>query len=283
MDLSLVDTHVHFWDPARLPYPWLAGVPSINRAHTPAELAAEAGGRPASRMVFVECDADRGRATDEVAFVEELASRDPRIAGIVAFAPVDRGAATVAALDALAARPLVRGVRHLIQGDADPGFCVRPAFVEGVRACGARGLSFDLCVRHHQLASVIELVHACPDTAFVLDHAGKPDIRGRLLDPWRAQVKALARLSNVACKLSGLVTEADPEGWTVDDLRPYVDHLLSTFGPERLCFGSDWPVVKLAGGYARWLDAALALLDPLAPAERGAILAGNAARVYRLP
>jgi L-fuconolactonase len=283
MDLSFVDTHVHFWDPGRLPYAWLAGLPAINRLHTPAELAAEAGGRLAARMVFVECDVDRARAGDEVRFVEELAAREPRIQGIVAFAAVDRGPATLAALDALRARPLVRGVRHLIQGQADPGFCLRPDFVAGVRACGERGLSFDICVKHHQLAAVVELSRGCPGTAFVLDHAGKPDIKGRLLDPWRAHVTELARLPNVACKLSGLVTEADPAAWTAADLRPYVDHLLASFGPGRLLLGSDWPVVKLAGGYARWLDAALALLEPLAPGERQAVLADNARRVYRLP
>ena len=189
----------------------------------------------------------------------------------------------MAALAGLRARPLVRGIRHLIQGEKDPGFCLRPAFVAGVRAVGAAGLVFDLCIRHHQLRAVTDLVQACPETRFVLDHAGKPDIRGRVLDPWRADIATLARLPNVACKLSGLVTEADPARWTVEDLRPYVEQLLGTFGAGRLLFGSDWPVVKLAAPYARWLDAALALLEPLPPAQRQAVLADNARREYGLP
>lgn len=285
MVLDLVDTHVHFWDPQRLPYAWLKELPAIDELHLPADLRAAAGGRLPRQMVFVECDVDRARAMDEVAWVESLAAGDlggASVAGIVAFAPVDRGAQTLAALDALAARPLLRGVRHLIQGQSDPGFCVRPEFVAGVRACAARGLSFDLCIKHHQLAPVVELVRACPDTSFVLNHAGKPDIKGGLLDPWRAGISALAALPNVVCKLSGLVTEADWTAWTVDVLRPYTDHLLATFGPGRLMFGGDWPVVNLAGGYGRWWEAATALLEPLAPAERAAIFAGNARRVYRL-
>jgi L-fuconolactonase len=283
LDFPLTDTHVHFWDQRRLAYAWLARVPEIASVHTPTELAVAAGARPASRLVFVECDGDRARFLDEVAWVEELAAREPRIQAVVAFAPVDRGRQTLASLGALRARPIVRGVRHLIQGQRDPGFCLRREFLEGVRACGERGLSFDICVKHHQLGSVVEMVRACPHTSFILDHAGKPDIRNRLLDPWRAHVAALARLPNVVCKFSGLVTEADPAAWTVDDLRPYADHLLATFGPGRLMFGSDWPVVDLAASYGRWLDAALELLAPLSPDERQAVLSDNAGRVYRLP
>jgi L-fuconolactonase len=282
MDLSFIDTHVHCWDRAQIPYPWLDGFPAIAGRHTPVELRAEAGGRFPARILFVQGDCDRAHALEEVRAAEALAAAEPGIAGIVAFAPMDRGAETIAALDRLRGRPLLRGVRHLIQGEADPDFCRRPAFIAGVRAAGARGLSFDICVKHPQLASAVDLARACPDTSFILDHAGKPDIRGRLLDPWRADLAALARLPHVVCKLSGLVTEADPEAWTVEDLRPYFEHLLACFGPTRLLFGSDWPVVKLAASYPRWLDAALTLLQPLAPAERDAVLSANARRVYRL-
>ena len=126
-------------------------------------------------------------------------------------------------------------------------------------------------------------MRACPDTRFVLDHAGKPDIRGARLDPWRADLETIAAFPRVVCKLSGLVTEAHPTTWTPDDVRPYVEHALGCFGPGRLLFGSDWPVVKLASTYTRWLESARALLDRLAPAERGAIFFDNARRTYRIP
>jgi len=159
---------------------------------------------------------------------------------------------------------------------------VRPAFVRGVRRVGEQGLTFDLCVKHPQLSACIALVRACPGTTFVLDHAGKPDIRRGLLEPWRAQIAELASLPNVVCKLSGLVTEADPATWTTATLRPYVDHLLSCFGAGRLLFGSDWPVVNLAANYRRWLETTLELLEPLSAGERADVLSENARRIYRL-
>jgi L-fuconolactonase len=280
--LSFVDAHVHFWDGARIRYPWLAEVPAIAGAHGPADLATEAGARMPAAIVFVEADADPEHARDEVRWVEELAGREPRIAAVVAAVAVDRGAGTDAALAALAENARARGVRHLIQGHPEPDFCLRPAFVAGVRRVGERGWTFDLCVKHPQLTACAQLVRACPGTSFVLDHAGKPDIRRGALDPWRAQIAELARLPNVVCKLSGLVTEADPASWSPDALRPYVDHLLGCFGAERLLFGSDWPVVKLAASYRRWLDTAQELLAPLPAAARAAIFSDNARRVYRL-
>jgi len=285
MSLSFVDTHVHFWDNARIPHPWLVEVPDIAGAHTPTELINEAGRRVPQPIVFVEASADPAQGLAEVRWVEDLAVRHARqlvIGAIVAFAAVDQGVETETALDALRARPLVRGIRQLIQGEADPRFCLRNAFVAGVQSVGARGLSFDLCVKPPQLASVIELVRLCPETSFILDHGGKPDIRRGVLDPWRAHIAELARLPNVVCKLSGLVTEADPAAWTPAQLRPYVEHLISNFGPGRLMFGSDWPVVKQAATYQRWLDTVLGLIEPLSPADRDAILSANARRVYRL-
>jgi len=279
----VTDSHVHFWDPGLMPYPWLAGEPKIAARHSPETLAIEAGTVMPARIVFVQAECARDRWLDEVRWVESLATAGPRIAGIVAHAPMDAGAELSGILAELKRHPLVRGVRHLIQGEADPHFCTRAVFVAGVQELGHHGLTFDLCCRHHQLAGVIELVRRCPQTSFILDHAGKPAIARRELDPWRGEIVALAALPNVVCKFSGLVTETGPAGWTVDDLRPYTEHLLATFGPARLLFGSDWPVVKLAASYAGWLDAAQTLLSSLSPGERTAIFNHNAARVYRLP
>lgn len=274
-----VDTHVHCWDQRVMPYPWLAEVPAIAGPHTPAELRAEAGADHPEKMVFVECGAPW---LGEVEWVEQLAATEPRLAGIVAKCVVNAGPATAAALAELKRHPLVRGVRQLIQHEPDPDYGARPEFIAGVRAVGAAGLSFDLCCFHSQLPAVIRLVRACPETRFILDHCGKPGIRARLLDPWRAQVAELASLPNVDCKLSGLITEADPAAWRPADLKPYVDHVLATFGPGRLLFGGDWPVVKLAGTYVRWLDTARELVSHLPASDQDAIFRRNALRVYRL-
>jgi L-fuconolactonase len=234
-------------------------------------------------MVFVQSECERAQALEEVAWVEGLARAEPRIAAIVAFTPMDEGERTREALAALAARPLVRGVRHQLQDDPDPDLCRRPAFVEGVREVGRRGLCFEICAREAQLADALDLVRACPETRFVLDHGGKPEIRSGRLDPWRAHIEALAALPNVVCKLSGLVTECVAPA-TIDALQPYVDHLVEAFGPDRLLFGSDWPVLKTARGcdYRVWLALAHDLLPSLSRSARDAVFCGNARRTYGL-
>ena len=282
MASEVTDAHDHFWDPALRRYPWLAEAPAIAGAHGPADLRREATGAVPHRVVFVQADCERAAAADEVAWVESLAAGDPAVAGIVAFAPMDEGEATRAALAGLAVRPLVRGVRHLIQGEPDPAFCLREEFVAGVRACGRVGLTFDLCLRPPQLPAATELVRRCPGTGFILDHAGKPDLRTGRIDAWRADIAELARAPNVACKLSGLVTETGSTDPDPARVAPVVGHLLEVFGPGRLLFGSDWPVVKLATPYASWLKMAKMLLAPLSESEQSLIFNDTAARVYRL-
>lgn len=279
MSFRFVDAHLHCWDPRLLSYPWLAAVPTIASAHTPAELQAEAGTLQPEKMVFVECGAPW---LDEVRWIERLAASDRRLGGIVAKCAVNEGAVTIAAIAELKNHPLVRGVRHLIQHEADSNFCAGPGFIDGVREVGRAGLSFDICCFPMQLPAVIRLVRACPGTRFVLDHLGKPEIRAGRLDPWRGHIRELAALPNVVAKLSGLITEADHSSWKPDELRPYVDHALEFFGAERLLFGGDWPVAKLAGSYSRWLEVARELVSHLSATDQDAIFRDNAFRFYRL-
>lgn len=282
--MTLVDAHVHFWDPRVLPYPWLEQVPAIASAQHPDDLRAEAGVAMPHQIVFVQAECDRRRFEDEVDWVEALARTDPSIAAIVAFAPLSEPDVGRAAVEHLAARPLVRGVRHNIQDDPDPQLCRRASFIEGVRAVGRAGLCFDLCARAAQLPDIADLVGACPDTRFVLDHAGKPAIGEGRLDPWRAHIEAIARFPRVVCKLSGLLTEAGgaAAGEAERLIAPYVEHLIACFGPARLLFGSDWPVVKLASSYAAWLEIARSLTGGLTPGEIRAIFSDNARKTYRL-
>jgi L-fuconolactonase len=198
----------------------------------------------------------------------------------VAFAPLEKGAAAGDALARLAANPLVKGVRRLIQSEADPEFCVKPDFVRGVRSLAAHGLSFDLCLRHPQLAAALRLVRQCPDVRFVLDHLGKPEIRSGRLEPWRAELRELSRRENVWCKLSGLVTEADHAGWKPADLRPYLDHAIGCFGLDRVMFGGDWPVSTLATDYPRWVAALDEALRGCTPDEAQRVYVRNAERCY---
>ena len=276
--LNYIDSHMHFWDRELMAYGWLHEVPTIWNRHVPETLHAEAGEGLPEKIVFVECGAPW---LDEVRWVERLAAGEPRIRAIVAAMKVNAGNQTAADIEEIRGHPLVRGVRHHFEHDGED-YCARPEFIAGVRKLGQAGLSFDICCKHPQLSAVVELVSQCPETRFILDHAGKPGIRARILDPWRRHISTLASMPNIVCKFSGLVTEADTQNWRTEDLAPYVDHLLDAFGPSRLLFGGDWPVAKLASGYRRWLEAARMLVARLSMDEQAAIFQGNAARTYRI-
>lgn len=281
LDFGIVDSHVHFWDPQRLRYTWLDGIEALNRPFLPADFDKACGAVHVEKIVFVQGDCLPTQSRDEVAWVSSLAERDPRIAGIVAFAPLERGAGAREALASLAKNRLVKGVRRLLQSEADVRFCLQPDFLAGVALLAEFGLSFDICIKHPQLAASIEMVRRVPQVKFVLDHIGKPDIKGQQFEPWKAEIRELSKLPNVCCKVSGLVTEADHDHWRSSDLKPYIDHVLGAFGPDRVLFGSDWPVVQLASTYTRWVET---LLDAVAvsPAEQRKLFRENAITWYRL-
>ena len=273
--MDLIDAHVHFWDPERLHYAWLEEIPALHRRFGPEALP---DGR--QRYVFVQADCRPEETWAEIEWVTELAAQTP-IVGIVAYAPLHEGAAARAELERLAEHELVVGVRRLLQGE--PEWLLRSEdLVTGVGLLPQLGLTFDACVTHDQLPATAALAQRCPDTTILLDHLGKPDVANRSIDPWRADLAALAAHPNVVCKLSGLTTEADHDAWTPEDLRPYLQHALACFGSERCLVGSDWPVATLATSYEAWFDVLLDFLADLPAPEREAILSGNASRVYGL-
>lgn len=275
---SIVDAHLHFWDPSARHHDWLAGQPELQRRFGPEDL--DVGRHELAGAVFVQADCREDEALDEVRWVEQLAAEHPFLCGIVAYAPVHRGRSAERHIVELAARPLVVGVRRLLQGQPLEAITER-SLVRGVRLLGEWGLTFDLCVTHEQLPAVTELVRACPHTRFVLDHLGKPPVASGRLDPWREHLARLAAHANVACKLSGLATEAAP-GWAAADVAPYLEHALETFGSRRCMIGSDWPVATLRTSVERWFDTVLEVIEGLAPADRAAVLAETAAATYGL-
>jgi L-fuconolactonase len=278
----IVDAHLHLWDPQRFAIPWLDGNATLRRGFGPPEYAEHTRGIDVEAMVYLEVDVDPHYALLEAQWVAERAREDPRIKAIVAHAPVEYGDRARSYLDALVATsPLVKGVRRLIQGEPDVAFCLRPEFIRGVQLLAEYDLSFDICIYHPQMASVIELVRRCPKISFILDHIGKPDIKQHVLDPWRAQMRELAALPNVICKISGAVTEADHDRWTAENLRPYIEHALDVFGEDRVAFGGDWPVVLLASSYQRWVETLDGLTIGLSEAAKRKLWAENAKRFYR--
>jgi predicted TIM-barrel fold metal-dependent hydrolase len=280
---AIVDAHVHLWDPGRFRMPWLDGDATLQRPFELTDLAGAAEGLPLRQVVYVQVDVTPAYGLLEARWAVERAHHDRRLAGIVAWAPMEDGDIVRSYLDSLATlRPYIKGVRRLIQSEPDPDFAVRPDLIAGLRLLPEYGLSFDICIRHSQLVRTIEMVRACPDTQFVLDHVAKPDIRNHVLDPWREQMAQLAELPNVVCKISGMVTEADHAAWNIEQLRPYVSHALDVFGEQRVLFGGDWPVVTQAATYRRWVDTLESLTTDQSPAARDALWASNARRVYRL-
>ena len=279
--IPIVDSHIHFWDPGQLNYPWLRDIPTLNHVFLPAQLAQATTAVNLQKIVFVQADCVPEDGLAEVAWVSQLAQNEPRIQGIVAFAPLENETASATYLEKLKAFPLVKGVRRLIQSEA-PGFANQPEFIRSVQQLAQFGFSFDICIVHTQMPEVIELVSQCPEVAFVLDHFGKPAIANKRLEPWATQIRTLAQFPYVWCKLSGLVTEADHQNWTVGDLRPYLEVVLDAFGPQRLMFGGDWPVSELAASYQQWVETADALLAALPEADRRRIFFENAEAFYKL-
>jgi L-fuconolactonase len=278
----IVDTHLHIWDLGRLKYPWLANVPMLNRNHLIEDYRRACGAVQVAKMVFVQCECEPAQSQQEAEWVSEVARQDERIRGIVAWAPLENGLEAEPDVARLAGNPLVKGIRRIIQFEADIGFCLRPDFVRGVQLLHACGLTFDLCINHLQLANTTKLVRQCPDVAFVLDHIGKPDIKSGLMDPWRDQLRALASLDNVWCKLSGLATEADHAKWTPAQLRPYIDHVIDCFGLDRVMFGGDWPVSTQATDYPRWVATLDEALRGCSVDELQKVYVRNAEAFYRI-
>jgi L-fuconolactonase len=282
-DHAIIDTHLHLTDTRALRYPWMAGAPPLLRDWTLADYDTACAGVDVAAMVFVEVDVAPGDQLAEAAFVEGIAAADRRLQAMVAAVRMDRGTDTARDLAAMR-RPLLRGIRHLIQGHvATPGWACRPAMVEGVRLLAPLGLTFDLCILHPQMRDATALAAACPEVTFILDHLGKPGVKAGLLDPWRDDIAALAALPNVACKISGLVTEADHARWTEDQCLPYLSHAMHVFGADRVMFGSDWFVSTLATTLPRWVALVDRAAAPFGSAFAENLWHQNARRLYRLP
>ena len=270
-----IDSHQHFWRVARGDYGWLTpAVGPIYRDYGPADLQPILARHGIARTILVQA----APTVAETEFLLGIAADANFVAGVVGWA--DFAAPDAAATIARLARdPLLVGLRPMVQNIADDDWLALPELAPALGATREHGLVFDALVLPRHLSRLLVVLDRHPDLTVVLDHAAKPFIRDGLLDPWREDVAAIAARPRTTCKLSGLVTEA-AEGWTVGQLRPYVDHLLRVFGPSRLLWGSDWPVVERARGYDSWRAASEELLRSLSPAERDAILGGNAARVY---
>ena len=277
----IVDAHHHFWNPSRADYPWMTDdLASIRRRFGPDDLAPLLAATGVDRTVLVQTRASLEETREFLA----IAAATTFVAGVVGWVDLTDPAVAdaIAELRGAPGGEYLVAIRHQVHDEPDAEWLRHPEVRHGIAAVGEAGLAYDLLVRPRELPSALAIVRTLPDMRFVIDHIAKPPIKDGELQPWKDLMTGFEPLANAWCKVSGMITEADWSSWQPDDLRPYLDHVLGTFGSGRLLFGSDWPVCLVAGSYQQVFDAARAALGALAPAEVEAIFGGNATEVYRL-
>lgn len=275
--LTVIDAHHHLWKYNDRDYVWMSGaMGSLRRDFLIPELEAAIEGCGVEGTVAVQAR----QTLEETAWLCALAAENPRILAVVGWAPLhspDLGAI----LDSIA-HPRLRALRHVLHDEPDDMYMLRDDFNRGVALLQQRNLAYDILIFERHLPQTIRFVDRHPNQVFIVDHIAKPRIKDLALSPWRENLTELAKRENVYCKVSGMVTEADWNCWTPAQLQPYFDSVLQAFGPARLMYGSDWPVLTLASSYSRWVDAFRSMIGPLSREEQEEICQGTARRAYRL-
>lgn len=273
-----IDAHQHFWqyDPVR--DSWIDGTMSVlKRDFMPDDLRRDMESCKTTGSIAVQAD----QSEEETRFLLKLAAENPLIKAVVGW--VDLQADDVAKrLEHFAKNPHFKGVRHIVQAEADERFMLRPNFLRGIEALARHGLTYDILINPNQLGMALELVRQFPNQPFVLDHIAKPLIKDQVFDPWKDQLQQLAKFPNVYCKVSGLITEADWHAWKPEDIYPYLDIIFEAFGTDRLMYGSDWPVCQLAGSYEVVCELLTCYLKPFSEEDKNKIWGQNAVKFYNL-
>ncbi|MEV6781096.1 amidohydrolase family protein [Streptomyces sp. NPDC051098] len=281
--MAAVDAHHHVWDLSVRDQDWITGpdLAPLRRTFTLEDLRSEARAAGVRATVLVQTVT----VAEETPEFLALADGSDLVAGVVGWTDLTAPdvADTLAALREGPGGDRLVGIRHQVQGEPDPAWLLRDDVRRGLEAVASAGLVYDLLVQPRQLLAAVEVVNRVPGLTFVLDHLGKPPIAAREPEPWASRVRALAQRPNTVCKLSGMVTEAAWATWTTADLAPYAETVIEAFGPDRLMFGSDWPVCRLAASYADVVEAARSLTEGLSEDERSAVFETTACRVYGLP
>jgi L-fuconolactonase len=249
----------------------------LKQDYLPADLEKQLAGPGVTGTIAVQAR----QTVEETKWLLELAGQHTFIRGVVGWVDICSDQLS-RQLDELSSHPLLVGVRHVIHDEADEDFMLRPAFIRGMEKLVQHNLTYDLLIFPRHLPRAIDLVSLFPDQRFVLDHMAKPQIRNGILDPWQKEMATLADLSNVWCKVSGMVTEAHLEQWRYEDFIPYLDAVTETFGPDRIMIGSDWPVCRLAGEYQQIMDIPVRYFKDLDPAEKDKVFGLNCADCYEL-
>jgi L-fuconolactonase len=272
-----IDAHHHLWKYSAAEYGWITPeMTVIRRDFLPADLETLMHHFGIEGTVAVQAR----QTLDETAWLLELSEKHPLIRAVVGWVPLTDGAGVKRSLERFAGNKRLRSVRHVVQDETDPRYILRKDFNEGVATLREFGLRYDILIFERHLPAAIEFVDRHPNQTFILDHIAKPRIKDKIISPWDRNMRELAKRQNVYCKLSGMITEADPRRWTAEGLQPYIDVVLRAFGPRRVMYGSDWPVMLLAGDYERWYRTVRLAIAKLSQAEQDRIMGGTAAEAY---
>ncbi len=276
----VVDSHHHFWNPAERAYPWMEGLTALQRPYGADDMRPLLEAAGVDYTVIVQTVSDLQETREFL----QIAAETDFVAGVVGWVDLTNPDIDQT-LRSLKDRPdghYLVGIRHQVHDERDIDYLRRGSVQRGISAIGAAGLVYDLLLKPPYIDAAVACASALPDTRFVIDHIAKPNIAGHEIEPWASGMRALAGLPNVWVKVSGMIEEAGWTTWRPDDIRPYVEMVLEWFGPDRLIFGSNWPVCLVAGSYAQVYDVLSEALVGITERERSRIFGGNAIAAYRL-
>lgn len=279
----IVDTHQHLWDLNRFNLPWVKKESPLARNFVMQDYLAATNGLNVVKAVYMEVDVDPKQQVAEAEYILEICrqGKAPTVAAVVSGRPAATDFRQY--LNRFKGNRYLKGVRQVLHNEAAPaGLCVSADFQRGLRVMDEMGLSFDLCMRHAELPDAVRVCEALPNMRFILDHLGNPDVLAKDTANWRRDIVRLARCKNLVCKVSGIVAGARPNKWTADDLAPFVNHVLDSFGPDRVMFGGDWPVCTLRATYRQWVEALRSIVRNRTAEQQRKLFHDNAVAFYGL-
>ncbi len=276
--MKIIDTHHHYWNYNPVDFDWIDDeMAKIRKSFLPVELKHTLKGTNVTGVVTIQAR----QSLEETDWLLSMAAEHEFMKGIVGWVPL-ASPDILTVLEKYQDNPWLKGVRHVVQGEPDPEFILGKEFNDGIRKLKDFNLVYEILIFEHQLGNTIKFVDRHPNQQFILDHIAKPRIKENALHPWADLIKELAKRKNVSCKISGMVTEADYKKWTPEQLTPYFDVVLEAFGPQRLMFGSDWPVCLVAAEYSNWLSIVSKVVDGFSENNKELFYCKNAEKFYKL-
>jgi predicted TIM-barrel fold metal-dependent hydrolase len=281
--LRIIDTHQHLWDRKQFKLPWIKKGSTLDHDFLMSDYLKATEGLNVVKTIYMEVDLDPTQQQAEAEYVIGLCEKpdNPMVAAVISGRPASEGFAKY--IKPFKNNAYIKGVRQVLHNDAAPaGTCLGDQFKKSIQLLGELGMSFDLCMRPTELLDAAKLINACPDTRFILDHCGNAQVPDKDRTQWKRDIETVAKRKQVVCKVSGIVASAKPGQWKADDLAPIVNHVLDTFGPDRVMFGGDWPVCTLGATFKEWAEALKTIVKDRSREQQQKLFHDNAVRVFEL-